>query len=89
MNIQESSDRKPVAKTRTSSIFPDFINCPGLPFLLFLHPTHGFLDRLEVFARLLGACAGLLLEAFKLGLESLEFFDGWDDIRRVSDEGGE
>lgn len=88
INIQRGSDREPDVKTRTSSIFPDFLDCPGLAFLLFLHPTHGFFDRLEVIACLLCALVRLLLEKFELGLEGLEVVDGRNGIRRVSDERG-
>jgi len=89
INIQQSSDGEPDAKTRTSSIFPGFLNCSGFALLLFFHPTHGFLDRLEVIARFLRAFVSLLLEEFELGLEGLEVVYGRNDIRRVSDEGGE
>ena len=89
INIQQSWDAEADAKARTSSVFPSFLNCSSLPFLLFLHPTHRFLDRLEVIARLLCAFVRLLLEKFELGLEGFEVVDGWYSIRRVSDEGGE
>lgn len=88
INIQQSWDAEADAKTRTSPVFPSFLNCPSLAFLLFLHPAHGFLDRLEVIARFLCAFVRLLLEEFKLGLEGFEVVDGWNGIRRVPDEGG-
>ena len=89
INIQRGSDRAPDTKTRTSPIFPDFLDCFGLAFLLFFHPTHGFLDRLKVIASLLCALVGLLLKELELGLESLEVVDRRNGIRRVSDERGE
>ena len=85
INIQQSSDREADTKGRTSSVFPSFLDCPSLAFLLFFHPTHGFFDRLEVIARLLRAFVSLLLKEFELGLEGLEVVDGRNDIRRVSD----
>ena len=88
INIQQSWDAKADAKTRTSPVFPRFLDCSGLAFLLFLHLAHGFLDRLEVIARFLRAFVCLLLKEFKLGLEGFEVVDGWNGIRRVSDEGG-
>ena len=88
VNIQEGSDRELDAKTRTSSIFPGFLDCSGFTFLLLLHPTHGFLDRFEVIPCLLCALEGLVLEASELVLEGLQVVDGRNGIRRVSDEGG-
>jgi len=89
ISIQKSSDGVPDARTRTSSTFPSFLDCSSFAFLLFFHPTHGFLDRLEVIARFLRAFVSLLLEEFELGLQGLEVVDGRNDIRRVSDEGRE
>jgi len=85
INIQQSSDREGDIKGPTSSVFPNFLDCPGLAFLLFLHPTHGFFDRFEVIACLLRAFESPPLEEFELGLEGFEVVDGRNDIRRVSD----
>lgn len=84
VNVQQSLDGEADTKARTSSVFSSFLDCPGLAFLLFLHPTHGFFDRLEVIAGLLRAFVRLLLEEFELGLEGLEVVDGRNGIRRVS-----
>lgn len=85
-SISNRVRKKPDAEMRTSYIFPGFLDSYSLTVFLFLHPSHGFLDRFEIIARLLRAFISPLLEEFELCLEGLKVVDGWNGTRRVPDE---